>query len=60
MLKLVTIIITSPSLGPVGTVDRNLIVVCAQSVAVSVIVREEATLEHLVRAKMTYFIHHIP
>ena len=42
-------------LGSEGTVDGYLVPVCAQSVAVSVVVREEATLEHLVRAENLLF-----
>ena len=45
------IILQSPSFCPVGTVDGDLVVVGAKPVAVSVVVRKEATLEHLIRAE---------
>ena len=49
------IILQSPCFCPIGAVDGDLVVVGAQPVAVSVVVRKEATLEHLVGAENRYF-----
>jgi len=48
--KAVSLIV--PGLGGVGTVDGDLVVVGSQSVAVSVCIGEQATLQHLIRRRL--------